>query len=298
VEAGVATPAPKRSAGRRLADLFHGRPRLQAGTLLAGPIGWLVVGYLGSLAVLLLTSFWTLGELSGEIEQSFTLDNFKDVVSESVYRTVTWRTIAVAALVTLTDAVLAFPLAFFMAKVAGPRTRGLLVVAVLMPLWSAYLVKVFAWRAILSEEGILNWALAPLGIDGPGYGIVAVWLVMSYIWLPYMIIPIYAGLERIPNTLMSASEDLGARPLYTFRRVVLPLVLPAVVAGSIFTFSLTLGDFIAPSLIGGGEQFIGTVVYSNFTVNLPFAAAFAMVPVLIMVIYLLIARRLGAFEHL
>ena len=167
-----------------------------------------------------------------------------------------------------------------------------------MPLWSAYLVKVFAWRAILSEEGILNWALEPLGIDGPGYGIVAVWLVMSYIWLPYMIIPIYAGLERIPNTLMSASEDLGARPFYTFRRVVLPLVLPAVVAGSIFTFSLTLGDFIAPSLIGSGEQFIGTVVYSNFTVNLPFAAAFAMVPILIMIVYLLIARRLGAFEHL
>jgi putative spermidine/putrescine transport system permease protein len=298
MEAGVATPAPRRSAGRRLADLFHGRPRLQAGALLAGPIGWLVVGYLGSLAVLLLTSFWTLGELSGEIEQSFTLDNFKDVVSESVYRTVTWRTVAIAALVTLTDALLAFPLAFFMAKVARPSTRGLLVVAVLMPLWSAYLVKVFAWRAILSEEGILNWALEPFGIDGPGYGIVAVWLVMSYIWLPYMIIPIYAGLERIPNTLMSASEDLGAKPLYTFRRVVLPLVLPAVVAGSIFTFSLTLGDFIAPSLIGGGEQFIGTVVYSNFTVDLPFAAAFAMVPILIMIVYLLIARRLGAFEHL
>ncbi len=298
MEAGVATPAPRRSAGRRLADLFHGRPRLQAGALLAGPIGWLVIGYLGSLAVLLLTSFWSLGELSGEIEQTFTPDNFKDVVSESVYRSVTARTVIVAALVTLTDALLAFPLAFFMAKVARPRTRGLLVVAVLMPLWSAYLVKVFAWRAILSEEGVLNWALAPLGIDGPGYGIVAVWLVMSYIWLPYMIIPIYAGLERIPNTLMSASEDLGARPFYTFRRVVLPLALPAVVAGSIFTFSLTLGDFIAPSLIGSGEQFIGTVVYSNFTVNLPFAAAFAMVPILIMIVYLLIARRLGAFEHL
>ena len=255
-----------------------------------------MIGYLGSLAVL--TSFWTLGELSGEIEQTFTTDNFKDVVSESVYRSVTARTVIVAALVTLTDALLAFPLAFFMAKVARPRTRGLLVVAVLMPLWSAYLVKVFAWRAILSEEGVLNWALQPLGIEGPGYGIVAVWLVMSYIWLPYMIIPIYAGLERIPNTLMSASEDLGARPFYTFRRVVLPLVLPAVVAGSIFTFSLTLGDFIAPSLIGSGEQFIGTVVYSNFTVNLPFAAAFAMVPILIMIVYLLIARRLGAFEHL
>jgi putative spermidine/putrescine transport system permease protein len=281
-----------------LAGLFHGRPRLQVGTLLAGPVGWLVVGYLGSLAVLLVTSFWTLGELSGEIEQNFTLDNFRDVVETPVYRDVTVRTVLVAALVTVTDIALAFPLAFYMAKVARPRVRGLLVVAVLMPLWSAYLVKVFAWRGILSQEGVLNWVLNPLGIEGPGYGIVAVWLVMSYIWLPYMIIPIYAGLERIPNTLLSASEDMGARPLYTFRRVVLPLVFPAVVAGSIFTFSLTLGDFIAPSLVGSGEQFIGTVVRDNFTVDLPFAAALATVPVLIMIVYLLIARRLGAFEHL
>jgi putative spermidine/putrescine transport system permease protein len=298
VESGVATPGQKRSAGRWLAGLFHGRPRLQAGTLLAGPVGWLVVGYLGSLAVLLVTSFWTLGELSGEIEQTFTIDNYRDVVENPVYRSVTGRTVLIAALVTLTDVVLAFPLAFYMAKVARPSTRGLLVVAVLMPLWSAYLVKVFAWRGILSQEGVLNWLLDPLGIEGPGYGIVAVWLVMSYIWLPYMIIPIYAGLERIPDTLMSASEDLGAKPFYTFRRVILPLVFPAVVAGSIFTFSLTLGDFIAPTLVGSGEQFIGTVVYSNFTTNLPFAAALATVPVLIMIIYLMVARRLGAFEHL
>jgi putative spermidine/putrescine transport system permease protein len=298
VEAGVATPERRRSAGRRLAGLFHGRQRLQAGALLAGPVGWLVVGYLGSLAVLLATSFWTLGELSGEIEQTFTLDNFRDVVENDVYRSVTGRTVLIAALVTITDALLAFPLAFYMAKVASPRARGVLVVAVLMPLWSAYLVKVFAWRGILSQEGIFNWVLDPLGIEGPGYGIVAVWLVMSYIWLPYMIIPIYAGLERIPNTLLSASEDMGAKPATTFRRVILPLVFPAVVAGSIFTFSLTLGDFIAPTLVGSGEQFIGTVVYSNFTADLPFAAAFATVPVIVMIVYLLLARRLGAFEHL
>jgi putative spermidine/putrescine transport system permease protein len=297
VEAGTA-PAPKRPAGRRLAGLFHGRPRLQVGALLAGPVGWLVVGYLGSLAVLFVTSFWTLGELSGEIEQTFTLDNFKDVVEEPVYRAVTARTIGVALLVTVTCALLAFPLAFYMAKLAKPRARGLLVVAVLMPLWSSYLVKVFAWRGILSEEGVLNWFLDPFGISGPGYGLVAVWLVMTYIWLPYMIIPIYAGLERIPDTLLSASEDMGARPVTTFRRVILPLALPAVVAGSIFTFSLTLGDFIAIDLVGSGEQFIGTLVYDNFTVNLPFAAAFATVPVVVMITYLLIARKLGAFEHL
>ena len=288
----------KRSAGHRLADLFHGRPRLQAGALLAGPIGWLVIGYLGSLAGLLITSFWSLGELSGEIEQSFTLDNFKEIAEGSVYRDVALRTVLMAAAVTITDIILAFPIAFFMAKVAKPRMRAFLVVAVLMPLWSAYLVKAFAWRGILSQEGVLNWALDPLGLEGPGYGMVAVWLVMSYIWLPYMIIPIYAGLERIPNTLLSASEDMGAKPATTFRRVILPLVFPAVVAGSIFTFSLTLGDFITPGLVGSGDQFIATIVRDNFTVNLPLAAAFAMVPIAIMIVYLLLARRLGAFEHL
>jgi putative spermidine/putrescine transport system permease protein len=166
-----------------------------------------------------------------------------------------------------------------------------------MPLWSSYLVKVYAWRTILSSSGVFNWALHPLGIQGPGYGNVAVWLVMSYLWLPYMILPIYAGLERIPDSLLSASEDLGAGPLTTFRRVILPLALPAVVAGSIFTFSLTLGDYITPTLVSN-NQFIGNVVYSNISNNLPLASAFATVPVLIMIIYLMIARKLGAFEHL
>jgi putative spermidine/putrescine transport system permease protein len=284
--------------GRRLADLFHGRSRLQAGALLAGPVGWLVIGYLGSLAILLVTSLWTLGELSGEIERNLTLDNFRDLAEQDVYRSVAGRTVLIAALVTITDALLAFPIAFYMAKIATPRIKALLIVAVLMPLWSAYLVKVYAWRAILSEEGALNWVLDPIGVSNPGYGLFAVWLVMSYIWLPYMIIPIYAGLERIPNTLLSASEDMGAKPFTTFRRVILPLAFPAVVAGSIFTFSLTLGDFIAPTLVGSGTQFIGTVVYSTFTTNLPLAAAFATVPIVVMIVYLLMARRLGAFEHL
>ena len=283
--------------GHRLAGLFQGRPRLQAGALLAGPVGWLVIGYLGSLAVLLVTAFWSIGELSGEIERTATLDNFKLIAEEPVYRSIAGRTIAIAALVTVTDALLAFPLAFYMAKVATPRVRGALVVAVMVPLWSAYLVKAYAWRTILSEGGPLNWALEPFGLSGPGYGLVAVWLVMSYLWLPYMVIPIYAGLERIPDSLLNASEDLRARPTYTFRRVILPLVFPAVVAGSIFTFSLTLGDFIAPSLVGAGDQFIGTVVFSTITTNLPLAAAFATVPIAVMIVYLIGARRLGAFEH-
>jgi putative spermidine/putrescine transport system permease protein len=293
---GLGAPAPRRSVGHRLADLFHGRPRLQAGALLAGPVGWLVIGYLGSLAILLIASFWTLGELSGEVERSFTLDNFKTIVDDSVYRTVTLRTVGIAAAVTVTDALLALPLAFYMAKVAKPSRQSLLVVAVLVPLWSSYLVKAFAWRTILSEDGILNWALDPLGLSGPGYGTLAVWLVMSYIWLPYMIIPIYAGFDRIPDSVLSASEDLGAKAWITFRRVIWPLVFPAIVAGSIFTFSLTLGDFIAPTLVSS-TQFIGTVVKSTITTNLPLAAAYSIVPILIMIVYLLIARRLGAFEH-
>ena len=256
-----------------------------------------MIGYLGSLAVLLVAAFWSIGELSGEIERSASLENFRLIAEEPVYRSIAGRTIAIAALVTVTDAILAFPLAFYMAKVATPRVRAALVVAVMLPLWSAYLVKAFAWRTILSANGPLDWALEPFGLNGPGYGLTAVWLVMSYLWLPYMTIPIYAGLERIPDSLLNASEDLHARPLYTFRRVILPLAFPAVVAGSIFTFSLTMGDFIAPSLVGSGEQFIGTVIFSTITTNLPLAAAFATVPIAVMVVYLLGARRLGAFEH-
>jgi putative spermidine/putrescine transport system permease protein len=290
--------APKRSAGRRLADLFYGRPRLQLGALLAGPVGWLVVGYLGSLAVLLAAAFWSVDALSGETIKSLTTDNFRTLIDEPVYRHIAQRTVLIAALATLTDALLAFPIAFYMAKVASRRMKGVLIVAILMPLWSFYLVKVYAWYAMLSQGGAINWALEPVGLSGPGFGTTAVWLVESYLWLPYMILPIYAGLERIPDSLLSASEDLGARPGTTFRRVILPLAFPAVVAGSIFTFSLTLGDFITPSLVSPDTQFNGSVIYTSITNNLPLASGFATLPIAVMVIYLLIARRLGAFEHL
>jgi putative spermidine/putrescine transport system permease protein len=256
-----------------------------------------VIGYLGSLAVLLAAAFWNVNSLTGEVSQTFSLGNFRTLFDTSVYRAVTARTVGIASAVTVTDALLAFPIAFYMAKVAERRGKALLVVVVLMPLWSSYLVKVYAWRTILSAGGVFNWALHPLGIRGPGYGNIAVWLVMSYLWLPYMILPIFAGLERIPASLLAASEDLGAGPITTFRRVIVPLALPAVVAGSIFTFSLTLGDYITPQLVSN-NQFIGNVVYSNITNNLPLASAFAMVPVVIMIIYLMIARKLGAFEHL
>jgi len=296
--AGVATGGQRRSAGRRLADLFHGRPGLQIGSLLSGPIGWLVIGYLGSLAVLLIASFWSVNAVSGELEKSFSFDNYKELLDQSVYKDVAQRTVGIAAAATLTDAILAFPVAFYMAKVASPRMKGLLVVAILMPLWSFYLVKVYAWQTMLSSGGFIDWAVEPFGLSGPGYGSTAVWLVESYLWLPYMILPIYAGLERIPDSMISASEDLGGKPWTTFRRVVLPLAFPAVVAGSIFTFSLTLGDYISPTLVSPNTQFIGNVVFTNHTNNLPLASAFAVVPIIVMVIYLLIARRLGAFEHL
>jgi putative spermidine/putrescine transport system permease protein len=296
--AGVAAGAEKRSVGRRLADLFHGRPGFQVGSLLSGPIAWLVIGYLGSLAVLLIASFWSVNAVSGELIKGFSLDNYKELFQQSVYKDVAFRTVGIAAAATVTDALLAFPIAFYMAKVASPRVKGLLVVAILMPLWSFYLVKVYAWQTMLSSDGVVNWALDPIGVNGPGYGATAVWLVESYLWLPYMILPIYAGLERIPNSMISASEDLGANPWKTFRSVVFPLAFPAVVAGSIFTFSLTLGDYITPSLVSPDTQFIGNVVYSQHTNNLPLASAFAVVPIVVMIAYLVIARRLGAFEHL
>jgi putative spermidine/putrescine transport system permease protein len=299
VEAADAVIRPqKRSVGRRLADLFHGHERLQIGTLLSGPIGWLVIGYLGSLAILLIASFWSVNAVSGELNKGFTLDNYKELFEQSVYKDVALRTVGIAAAATLTDVILAFPIAFYMAKVASPRVKGILIVAVLMPLWSFYLVKVYAWQSMLASGGFIDWILNPFGLSGPGYGSTAVWLVESYLWLPYMILPIYAGLERIPNSMISASEDLGAKPWNTFRRVVFPLAFPAVVAGSIFTFSLTLGDYITPSLVSPGTQFIGNLVYSQHTNNLPLASAFAVVPIVVMIAYLVIARRLGAFEHL
>ena len=283
----------------RLAGLFWRARRLRIGVLLAAPLGWLGIVYLGSLVVLLITAFWSLDELSGLIVKGFSFENFNTIITEPVYRKIVLRTVSLAALVTFTDIVLAFPIAFFIARVAGPRAKGLLVVAVLMPLWASYLVKVYAWRTMLSTEGVLNWALDPLGLHVPTSGYIRVWIVMAYLWLPYMILPLYAGLERIPESLLDASGDLGARPWRTFRSVVVPLLLPAILAGSIFTFSLTLGDYITPQLVSN-TQFIGNVVYANVGIanNLPLAAAFATVPVLIMMLYLLIARRAGAFEAL
>jgi len=284
-------PVPDKSPAshRPLAGLFWRVRSLQVGSLLAAPLAWLGVVYLGSLVVLLITAFWTLNDFTGLIVKGFSLDNFKLIFTEPVYRRIVVRTVSLAALVTVTDILLAFPIAFFMARVVGARSKGLLVVAVLMPLWASYLVKVYSWRTMLSTNGVINWFLDPFGLHVPTSGYIRVWIVMA----------LYAGLERINDSLLDASGDLGARPWRTFRSVVVPLALPAIVAGSIFTFSLTLGDYITPQLVSN-TQFIGNVVYANVGIanNLPLASAFATVPIVIMLVYLLIARRLGAFEAL
>ena len=289
----------KPGLARRLAIWLFPRRRLQLGLLLATPLGWLAIVYLGSLGLLLLSAFWA-NDLGGVQPFVWSLDAFETLFGNASYRTVALRTLGVAVAVTLTDAVLAFPIAYYMARVASPRVRNAMVIAILVPLWAAYLVKVYAWRTILQGNGLFDAILEPLGIGQPWQGLkedANSWLVLSYLWLPYMILPLYAGLERIPNSLLEASADLGGKARTTFRRVILPLSFPALVAGSIFTFSLTLGDYITPDLVSDAK-FIGNVIYDNSIVSPPLAAAFSLVPITIMVVYLIVARRLGAFESL
>jgi putative spermidine/putrescine transport system permease protein len=271
--------------------------------LLVPPLGWFVLIYLASLALLLITAFWTIDTFTTQIVQAWNLDNFRIILTDPTYRLIIGRTVAMAAAVTVTDAILAFPFAYFMARVASRRVQTILFAAVLLPLWASYIARVYSWILILNHSGLLNWSLQSIGLPPAniGYTYVAMWIVFSYIWLPFMIIPTYAAMERVPESLMEAAADLGARRWRAVRDVVLPLALPGVVAGSIFTFSLTLGDYITPILAGGaGSTFIGNVVYSNVGIanNVPFAAALATVPVVIMTLYLLGARRLGAFEAL
>jgi len=272
-------------------------------SLFAPPIGFFVAIYIAALVALFISAFWSVNSFTGELEHIWTSGNFSTLWHGSVYRTVALRTIGIAAAVTVTDALLAFPFAYFMARVASRRARAVLFVLTLLPLWASYLARVYAWQLILDHNGILNWSLQKIGLPAAnlGYTNTAVWIVFSYIWLPFMILPVYAALERIPHSYIEASRDLGGKGFRTLRTVVLPLALPGLVAGSIFTFSLTLGDYITPNLVGGSSsQFIGNVVYDsvNQSSNLPFAAAYATVPLAVMGIYLLIARKLGAFEAL
>ncbi len=292
-----------RGARLRLSGVFWRRPWLKLAALLALPVGGFVAVYAASLGAMLASSFWTSDSFTAEIVHTWTLDQYRTIFSldDPTYLRIAARTIAMAAAVTVTDAILAFPLAFFMAKVAGPRTRSLLFVLVLLPLWSSYLVRIYSWTTILSESGPINWSLNGLGLPDAQLAFTnkAMWIVFSYVWLPFMILPIYAALERIPGSLLEASRDLGARGSRTFSSVIFPLAFPGVVAGSIFTFSLTLGDYITPLLVGGpGSSLIGNIVSEQSASNLTFAAAYAMIPVGVMALYIALARRLGAFEAL
>jgi putative spermidine/putrescine transport system permease protein len=304
VDAGALEAGPPgRRARLRLSGLLWRRPWLKALALLTPPLAVFVVVYIGALAVLFVSSFWTVNSFTAEIEHTWTLANYRLIFSTAQpYLHIAALTLEIAAAVTVTDAILAFPLAYFMARIAAPRTRALLFVLVLLPLWSSYLVRIYAWQTILAHDGAINWWLNKLGLPDQNlaYTNGAMWIVFSYVWLPFMVLPVYAALERIPDSYLEASADLGARGARTLRSVILPLALPGIVAGSIFTFSLTLGDYITPLLVGGpNSQFIGNVVYSFVgEANIPFAAAFAAVPLLIMGVYLVIARRLGAFEAL
>jgi len=276
------------------------RPKLRLALFLTAPLTWLVAVYIVALAALLVSALWSVDSFTGEINRSLTLDNLKEVVTDALYRTVTLRTIFVAAAVTAIDVALALPIAFFMAKVASPRLRHALVVAVLTPLWASYLVKAFAWRSLLSEGGLLDWILGPFGLHSPGYGLTAVIMTQAYIWLPYVILPIYAGMDRVPGSLLEAAGDLGAPSALTIRTVVLPLALPAVIAGTIFSFSLTMGDYITVNIVGGANQMLGNLVYTNVGAanNLPLAAAIALIPIVIMLGYLAAVRRTGALDNL
>lgn len=298
----------------RVSTYFYQRPWLVLALLLGPPLLYMLVVYLGSLFLLLINSFYYLEEFTGLIVREFTLKTYAQIF-EPANREIFFRTASMAAAVTVADALIAFPLAYYTAKFASPRLKTWIIIAVTIPLWSSYLVRVYAWKLILAKEGILSWFINLLHLDGPlnwllsfesiggsslALSPIGMFIVFSYIWLPYMIIPIQTALERVPGSLLEASSDLGAKPFQTFRNVILPLAFPGVVAGSIFTFSLTLGDFIVPLTLGNSKFFIGQAVYSyqGTAGNIPLAAAMTMGPVVIMIAYLLIARRLGAFDAL
>lgn len=305
---------PSSSGVRRVSAFFFRHPRLVLLLLLAAPLLWLGIIYLGSLGALLVQSFYKLDDFTGVVVREFTLDTYKQLLTQSNLDIVA-RTAVMSTAVTIACALLAFPISFYMARYATSTSKVAFYIAVTLPLWSSYLVRVYSWKLILAKEGVIGWLLGTLGLQGLLNALLAVptiggpslsvsmygtFLTFVYVWLPYMIIPTYTALERVPRSMLEASADLGARPLQTFWRVILPLAFPGVVAGSIFTFSLTLGDFIIPGVLGNSAFFIGQVVLTQQGTagNIPLAAAFTVVPMVIMFIYLFIASKLGAFEAL
>jgi putative spermidine/putrescine transport system permease protein len=297
------TPAAGTGRARRLSALAWRRPWLGLAGLMAPAAAWFAVIYLAALAMLLVTAFWSVDDLTGALDRTFTLANFRQLAAGATNRAIVLRTVGLAAAVTVADVLIAFPFAYVAARIAGPRLKLALFTLVMLPLWSSYLARVYAWRLILAHDGILNWALGTLGWPAAdlGYSRLAMGIVYVYLWLPFMITPLQAALERIPESMLEASGDLGARPWRTLLSVVLPLSLPGLLAGSLFTFSLTLGDYVTPLLVGGpGSDLIGNVVYANVGIanDIPFASAVATVPLVVMAAYLLLARRFGALDTL
>lgn len=278
---------------------WYRHPKLQLAGLLSAPMAWLVVVYLGSLFALFITAFWQVNDFTSQVERTFTMRNFQEVFTNPAYYGTVFRTLAIALLTTVICMVIAVPLAFFMARVVAPRYQAVMIAMILTPLWASYLVKVYAWRAMLQPEaGVIAWFLQPFGIGGPGYGFIGIVITLSYLWLPYMVLPIYTGMTRLPNSMLDASADLGAKNGRTFRSVVFPIIFPSIVAGSIFTFSLSLGDYITAQIVGGKLLMLGNVVQQTYVTNLPFAAAVSTIPVVIVLAYLFAVRRSGALDNL
>jgi putative spermidine/putrescine transport system permease protein len=299
--AAIAQGRQSEDARSRASAFLFRHPRGKLALTLSAPLTWFLVVYIGSLLFLLANAFWSLDVLTSEVVRGFSLENFQTLWENGVYRTITIRTIGIAAAVTLADILLSFPLAYYAARLASPRARNAVLVAVVLPLWANYLVRIFAWKIMLTPNGFVNWLVELTGLASLQLGRSnwAVWLTFVYLWLPFTLLPIYAALERLPSSMLEASSDLGAKDSTTFRRVTFPLILPGIAAGSIFAFSLTLGDYITPEIVGN-TQFIGNVIYDNVGVagNTPLAAAFALVPIVVMAVYLFGARVLGAFDAL
>lgn len=283
---------------RPISTALHRHPKGRLASLLTLPMVWLVGVYIVSIVIMLITAFWTTDPFTSRVKPGFTLDNFKQLFTVSAYGFTALRTLGIASAVTLISALFSVPLAVFMSQVAGPKLRAVLAVLVTLPLWAGYLVKVIGMRLVWTENGFFNWLLEPIGISGPGFGVLTVTLTLVYLWFPYMAIPVYSAVSQISPNLFDASSDLGAKSFRTIRTVVTPLLLPSLVAGSIFTFSLSLGDYISAMYVGGSTQMIGSIIAQNINLNPPLAAAFSFVPIVLVIIYLGAVRRTGALSNL
>ena len=283
---------------RPISSYLFKRSKVRLVGLLALPMFWIVGVYIVSLFLLLITAFWFVDPFTSLVRPGFTLENFISIFTVQAYLATSLRTLLIALAVTALCILFAVPLGIYMAKIARPWVRNLLAVAITLPLWAGYLVKLIAMRLVFSEQGFFNWAMAPLGIRGPGFSIPIVILTLTYLWFPYMALPVFTAIRQIPTNLFDASSDLGAKGFFTIYRVVLPLIVPAIIAGSVFTFSLSLGDYLAARFTGGKTQMIGSIIASNINLNPPVAAAFSMVPIAVVVIYLVVARRTGSLERM